>query len=479
MTYRELRDEVLRTCGMLREKNVSKGDRIAVLLPNGIEFLTLFFAVASVGAIIVPLNTRLHPTEHVQLLQHCKPVLMLADRDYGASIVAVRRDVHSVTEIIAIGAPGGRDGFDCWIKLYSPHPLDRLPLQGDPAAILYTSGTTSAPKGATLTHGNYLADLTNVSTAIGVTSSDVNLQLSPLYHAAAVHTFAHLLAGATTVLSAQLDPTRILQSVQAYKVTYVFAVPTLLYQLIDHPRLGEFDLSSLRLVSYGAAAMLGVRLEQAMHAFRGQLLHAYGLTECTSHASVLGPAGHKTTPGSIGKGMEGTSLRVVDENGAEVGPGGVGEILVKGGNVMHGYWRQEDATAETIRNGWLHTGDLARVDSRGFLYVVDRKKDMVISGGVNIYPREVEEVLARHPAVAEIAVYGVPDPHWGESLAAAIVLKPGMAAVPAEFVELARTKLARYKIPKLVEIVESLPKTGSGKVRKIELRRAASKPAQA
>ena len=472
ITYRQLCGRIAGVAHVLAGHGIVRGDRVAVLLPNCPEYLEAFFGIVAIGAVAVPLNTRLHPAEQVRLLQDCRPRLLLAHDDYAVSIAAITAATPALEAVVRVGGTpiAGEHGYQRWRG--EADALPAVALTGEEtAAILYTSGTTSAPKGVMLTHRNYLADFAHVAAAIGLTPDSVNLQLSPLYHAAAVHTLVHLMAGGTTVLAPRFDPAWVLEQIESRRVSYFFAVPTMLYQLLDHPEVARYDLASLQTISYGAAAITGARLQQALAVFGSKLLHAYGMTETTSHASVLSPQDHLVAAGSIGRGLPGTTLRVIDEAGADAAPDTVGEIVVCGDNVMRGYWERIEETAATLRNGWLYTGDLARVDSRGYVYIVDRTKDMVISGGVNIYPREVEEVLARHPAVAEAAVYGVPDAHWGEALAAAIVLKPGMNACEKELLDFARERLAGFKLPKQLALIDSLPKTASGKVQKTELRK--------
>lgn len=475
ITYADLQSRTSCVANALLKHGIGRGDRVALLLPNCVEFVEAFFGVTAVGAIIVPLNTRLHPSEHVALFKDCRPKLLIAHQDYGSTVTALRVAGMSIDTIwVADDATlAGQIDYRDWTgTMTSTLPVIGSVSGSTPASILYTSGTTSAPKGVVLTHRNYLTDFEHVEAVTKASKHSVNLQLSPMYHAAAVHTLALLTVGGTSILNLRFDPEEVLRQIQRYRVTYFFAVPTMLYQLMDHPNLANFDISSLQIISYGAAAITGARLEHAMRVFGPKLLHAYGMTETTSHASVLNPEGHLIAPGSIGRGLSGTQLRVVAEAGQrDVKPGEVGEIIVKGDHVMSCYWERPEETQKTIRNGWLYTGDLARVDSDGYVFIVDRKKDMVISGGVNIYPREAEEVFAKHPAVADVAVFGLPDSHWGESLMAAVVLRPLHTTTEQELMEFARSHLGGFKLPKRLVFLEILPKTASGKVQKTELRK--------
>lgn len=471
-THGELRGRVAAVATALRREGVEAGDRVAVLLENVPEFIETYFATTGMGAIFVPLNWRLHAAEHVNLMQDAGPKVLVVTSDFAETIDRARSEVASIQRIVVIGDASGQfPNFKEWSARAGEMP-DAAGLGPDTsAAILYTSGTTSRPKGVELSHGNYLADFRHVASVIRPDRDGVNLQLSPLYHAACIHSFVHLAFGGATIVNQRFDAAVALRQIELERVTYLFAVPTMLYQMMDHPDFAKFDLSSLRTISYGAAGITKARLDEAMKAFGPRLIHAYGLTETTSHSSILMSEDHALATGSIGRGIGDAMIRVVDEAGQVCGPGEVGEIVVRGPHVMKGYWNQPEATREAIVDGWLHTGDLGRLDEGGFVYVVDRKKDMVISGGVNIYPREIEDVISAHPAVAEVAVFGMPDVLWGEGLVAAVVPRPGASVEPNGIIEFCRGQVGGYKIPKRIEVVASLPRNPSGKVLKRELRK--------
>jgi acyl-CoA synthetase (AMP-forming)/AMP-acid ligase II len=471
-TFGDLQARVGMVGAALRRAGVGPGDRVAVLLHNRPEFIESYFAVTGLGAILVPLNWRLHAAEHAALLVDAEPGLLIAGRAYEPSFERLLRNVPSLRRIVAVDEAGGApDSYEAWIRPGGKMPQDAQLGRDTEAAILYTSGTTSRPKGVVLTHGNYIADFANVASVVRPDQNGLNLQVSPLYHAACVHSFFHLAYGAATVLIEKFEPGEALRLIERERVTYFFAAPTALYQMMDHPNFAKGDRSSLRAISYGAAGISKARLEEAAKAFGPILLHAYGMTETTSHASLLRSDDHGIALGSIGKGLGQSEIRVVDEHGVDRRPGEIGEIIIRGPNLMKGYWRRPEATVEAIRGGWLHSGDLARIDENGFVYVVDRLKDMVISGGVNIYPREIEDVISAHPAVAEVAVYGMPDERWGEALAAAVVPRSDMSVDPQEIVDFCRGRIGGYKVPKRVRIVDVLPKNASGKVLKTELRK--------
>jgi len=470
-SFGELQARVGAVGAALSRMGIERGDRVAVLLHNRPEFIECYFAVTGIGAIFVPLNWRLHAAEHAALLADAEPKLLISERTYRASFDGLRREVRSLRQIVVVDDCGGAsDSYEAWVGPAGAMPdtvgLDR----GTEAAIVYTSGTTSRPKGVVLTHGNYIADFANVASVVEPDQNAVNLQISPLYHAACIHSFFHLAYGAGTVLIEKFDAGETLRLIEQERATYFFAAPTALYQMMDHPDFAKRDHSSLKAISYGAAGISKARLDEAARVFGPVLLHAYGMTEATSHASILRSADHAVALGSIGKGLGRSEIRVVDSSGENCRPGEIGQIVIRGPNVMKGYWRRPDATAEAIRGGWLHSGDLARVDDNGFVYVVDRLKDMVISGGVNLYPREIEDIISAHPAVAEVAVYGVPDEHWGEALAAAVALRVGMIVEPQDIVQFCRDRIGGYKVPKRIRIVAALPRNASGKILKTELR---------
>ncbi|MDR0479048.1 MAG: long-chain fatty acid--CoA ligase [Burkholderiaceae bacterium] len=473
-SFAQLQARVSALGAALKRSGIERGDRVAVLLQNRPEFIECYFAVTGIGAIFVPLNWRLHVVEHATLLNDAQPKLLITERAYEPSLERLRQAVPSLEQSILVD--DGRDApgsYEAWIDSARGLPMpDANGLNSDTdAAILYTSGTTSRPKGVVLTHGNYLADFADLASIVELNENSLNLQISPLYHAACVHSFFHLAYGAATALIEKFEPGVALRRIEQERVSYFFAAPTALYQMMDHPDFARRDHSSLKAISYGAASIFKARLMEAGQAFGPILIHAYGMTETTSHASVLLPADHAIALGSIGKGVGRCEVRVVDDGGRDCRTDEIGEIIVRGPNVMKkGYWKRPDATAEAIRDGWLHTGDLARMDAHGFIYVVDRMKDMIISGGVNIYPREVEEVIATHPAVAEVAAYGVPDEHWGEALVAAVTLRDGKSASAQDIIDFCRTRIGGYKVPKYIRIMDALPKTASGKILKTQLR---------
>ncbi|MCL1962380.1 MAG: AMP-binding protein [Desulfovibrionaceae bacterium] len=471
VTFKELRARVSRLATGLRHHGVCQGDRIAILMGTRIEYVEIYLATAAIGVIAMPLNTRLTAREHVLLMQDGQPKMLLADSEWIAAAKEMRAGIPSLEAIIALdAASSGNLSYDELLAKnnQSSLPLDLAP--DDPAVLLYTSGTTSGPKGTILTHRNLISDIAQYQQFVGIQKDSVNLQVSPLYHAANIFTYVHLLAGGTTVFMPKVTPDAIFNAIEKHRVNFMFTVPTVLYSMLDAPDRPQRDLSSLQTLEYGAAAIVGPRLVSALEILGDRLLHAFGMTEVTSHASMLGKIDHRTHPGSIGRPLSGVQMRIVDDTGQPLGAEEIGELEVKGDNVTPGYWRNPTATADAFHDGWLATGDLARRDADGYYYIVGRKKDLIISGGVNIHPADIENVIAEHPAIAEIAVFGIPDPHWGESVVAAVALREGMDFDADELRNFVRQRLGGFKVPKEVRIMDTLPRTGTGKLLKRELR---------
>lgn len=472
LTYAQLRDAVSRVARQLRNEGVQGGDRVSVLLENVPEYLISHFAITSIGAIYVPLNWRLHASEHVVLMNNAEPKVLIASSAFGESVAAARAGVASLKRVVTLGERlEGCEEFYAWSSGEGTLPDDFIPGVDDGAVIVYTSGTTGLPKGALLAHGNVVFDLHNISGYGKQTRNSTVVHVAPLYHQTCVHALVHLLMGGHVVLLKKFDVPELLATIQRVRGTYIFLAPTMLYEILDYPQLADFDLSSLQTIVYGAAPITGARLRQAIEVFGMKLVQGYGLTEATSHVAYLDKEEHLVAEGSIGRGIPGVESRVVNDEGKDVKPKEIGEIIVRGRTVMKGYWREPKATQETVVDGWLHSGDLAEVDERGFMYIVGRKKDLVISGGVNIYPRDIEEVLSEHEGIAEAAAFGVPDAYWGEALTAAVVPREGFTLDPAEIQAFCRARLGGYQVPKRIEVVATLPKNASGKILKRELRR--------
>ncbi|MDP9883163.1 long-chain acyl-CoA synthetase [Sinomonas atrocyanea] len=465
-TYTDLAAAAARAAGLLARAGVEPGDRVAVMLPNVPEFAALYYGALRAGAVVVPMNPLLKQREISYYLE-----------DSGAKVLFA---AENVAEEAAEGAQGGgarvlpigRGAFTG--ALAGEEPLgavvDRA--DGDTAVILYTSGTTGRPKGAELTHSNLIrnADLT-VRTLLTLTSEDVVFGGLPLFHTfgqtCALNTT--VMAGATIALLPRFSAQGALEIIDAQRVTVFAGVPTMYSALLGVPDHRSYDTSSLRVCISGGAALPVEVLHRFEDEFGCIILEGYGLSE-TSPVAAFNHPDRVRKPGSIGTAVEGVELRVVRLDGEDVPQGEVGEIAVRGHNIMKGYWKRPDATAEAIRDGWFLTGDMGRVDADGCYSIVDRKKDLIIRGGYNVYPREVEEVLYEHPAVAEAAVVGAPHAELGEEVVAVVALSAPGAATAEELREFVKSQVAAYKYPREVRIVEALPKGPTGKILKRDLR---------
>ncbi|HYP55918.1 MAG TPA: long-chain fatty acid--CoA ligase, partial [Solirubrobacterales bacterium] len=465
LTYGQLDDASARLATALRERGVEPGDRVGVMLPNVPQFPVAYYGALRAGATVVPMNVLLKRREIGFYLEDSGAKLLLAwhgfaeearggAEDAGAELVEV--EPASFAELLANAEPA---------------PGLAEVAADDTAVILYTSGTTGKPKGAELTHDNLL---TNADVCMRTTSEikpgDVVFGGLPLFHSfgQTVAMNASLKVGACLTLVPKFDPGDALETIERDKVTHFYGVPTMFGALLHHPERERFDTSSLRTCITGGASMPVEVLRGFEEAFGCIVLEGYGLSETSPVASSNHP-GRERKPGSIGTPLEGVEMRVVDEDDEEVPPGEVGEIVIRGHNVMKGYWQRPEATEEAMRGGWFHSGDMARVDEEGYFYIVDRKKDLIIRGGYNVYPREVEEVLYEHPKIREAAVLGVPSDEWGEEIGAAVVLHEGEELSAAEVSAYVKERIAAYKYPRQVWFLGDLPKGPTGKILKREI----------
>jgi len=462
LTYADLDRLTARVAGWLRGRGLEPGDRVGLMLPNVTAFPVLYYGVLRAGGIVVPMNPLLKARE----VEHCLG-------DSGARLVLVW---ETATEAAAAGpqAAGAEshtvagatlDDVAGWPVYADVAARD----EDDTAVILYTSGTTGTPKGAQLTHANMRANASVTAFHLfALTEDDVIMGCLPLFH-----TFgqtcalnAAIVAGASLTLLPRFDPTAALKIIERDRASIFEGVPTMYVALLQAGG-GVADTSSLRLCASGGAALPLEVLNGFAETFGAMILEGYGLSETSPAASFNVPG--RAKPGSIGLPIDGVEMRVVDEMGNDVATGDVGEIVIRGHNVMRGYWNRPEATAEAIKGGWFHTGDLARQDEEGFFFIVDRKKDLIIRGGFNVYPREIEEVLHEHPGVLEAAVIGVGHPTLGEEVAAAVALKPGTAASSDELRDYVKARVAPYKYPRHVWLVPELPKGPTGKVQKRDI----------
>ena len=473
LTWAALDDRSARVAGLLADRGVRPGDRVGVMLPNVARFPVVYYGVLRAGGIVVPMNPLLKAREVAYHVGDSDAALVFAWAD-------VAGEAAKGLEVAGMSGAGlARVGGDFELLVGQREPVadvvDRD--SDDTAVILYTSGTTGRPKGAELTHENLRRNAAvTARTLIQADPTDVIMGCLPLFHSfgqtCALN--AAVASGACLTLIPRFDPGRALGVIQRDRVTIFEGVPTMYAAMLRHPERGEYDVSSLRTCVSGGAALPVEVLRGFEAAFGAVILEGYGLSETSPVASFNHP-NRPRKPGSIGTPIEGVQMRIVDAAGLDVPRGEVGEIAVRGHNIMKGYWKRAEATREAIPDGWLRTGDLARHDEDGYFFIVDRKKDVIIRGGYNVYPREVEEVLYEHPAVAEAAVIGVPHDTLGEEVAAAVALEPGSEVTPAQLREFVRERVAAYKYPRRIWLVDTLPKGPTGKI----LRREVTPPSTA
>ena len=478
-SYAQLDETVNRMANALTERGIRKGDRVALLSHNNHGFVVVFFAAARIGAILVPINFMLNATEVAYILGHAKPVAMVVEDDLlpvaESALHIAGVDVLTRGVILEASAtpPGGWQSVADWMLHANARSPDIDIDDDDPVNILYTSGTESRPKGATLSSRNFITQYLSQIVDGEMSTEDVEVHALPLFHCAQLHVFLvpDIYIGATSIVLPGADPAAILSAVEAERATKLFCPPTVWIALLRHPDFERRDLSSLRKGYYGASIMpVEVIKELAGRLPRMRLFNLYGQTEMSPLATVLAPEDQMRKLGSAGRASLNVETRVVDDDDRSVPPGVMGEIVHRSPHAMLGYWNDSEKTAETFRNGWFHSGDLGVMDEEGYLYVVDRKKDMIKTGGENVASREVEEVLYQHPAIAEVAVFGTPHPQWIEAVTAAAVLRAGQTLDADGLIAFCRERLAGFKVPKRVVFVDKLPKNASGKILKRELR---------
>jgi long-chain acyl-CoA synthetase len=466
VSYHQLDEASDRVGGWLTEQGIGAGDRVAVMLPNVRAFPIVYYGILRAGGVVVPMNPLLKEREVAYYLDDSGAGLLFAWHEFAAA--ATQGAQGSGAKVVLVEPTAFTDTLAGWKP--SGEVVPRQP--EDTAVILYTSGTTGQPKGAELTHANLRCNAeVMVRTLLQLIPDDVLLGALPLFHSfgqtCALN--AAVATGACLTLLPRFDAGKALVVMERDGVTVFEGVPTMYVALLNHPDHKDFELSRLRLCVSGGSAMPVEVLHAFEEEFGCKVLEGYGLSETSPVASFNHPD-RERKPGSIGTPIEGVEMRLVDEEGGDVASEGVGEIAIRGHNVMKGYWQKAEATREAIPDGWLRTGDLARQDDDGYYFIVDRKKELIIRGGFNVYPREIEEVLYEHEAVQEAAVLGVPDPTLGEEIAAVVVLKDGAQATPDEIQAFVKQRVAAYKYPRQVWMVGALPKGPTGKILKREIR---------
>ena len=488
MDYQTFAERVWRLCQGLISLGVKQNDRVAILHENANEFLEAYFSAAHLGAILVPLNFRLSARELGMILDDSQARILISQGLFNEKVDRLHSFVPAVEQVIwtrTDNAPSGPKDltYESLLAGQQPEfPKPRSIRDDDVAHLYYTSGTTGRPKGVMLTHKNVKSHALGTIAELHLTDSDRWFHVAPLFHLAdAWATFAITWVGGKHVILPTFDPGQVLRMIQEEKITLSNLIPTMLNMMVNHPDVAQFDYSSLRVILSGGAPIAPETVRKIIDAFKCDYVQTYGMTETSPYLTLSILKHHlKELPweeqlrfkAKTGREFINVSLRVVDDEGTDVAPNDqqVGEIIVKGDTVTPGYWNLPEETRAAIRDGWLYTGDLAVMDEERYVTIVDRKKDMILTGGENVYSTEVENVLYEHEAVLEAAVIGVPDVHWGEAVKACVVLKEGCEATEEELIAFCKGELAGYKAPKSIDFLKTLPKTGSGKIYKKGLR---------
>jgi acyl-CoA synthetase (AMP-forming)/AMP-acid ligase II len=487
-TYREFHERINRFSHCLRAFGVKKDDKVAILHPNCHYFLEAYYAIAQIGATSVPINIRLSAGEIEFILQDSESKILVSAPMFQKQVDPIREKITGIKKILWTGAgiPAREDrdlNFEKAIEQGDPNGPPETPVTGeDIAQIYYTSGTTGRPKGVMLSHKNVTTHALGTIAEIHLTDQDVWVHVAPLFHLAdAWATWAITWVGGTHVLVREFDAKTVLETIERERVTLTNLIPTMLNLMVNYPEVGKYDYSSLRVLLSGGAPIAPEVVRKIVETFKCDYIQTYGMTETSPYLTLSILKEHlKRLPdreqlqfkSKTGREFIGVELKVVNDRGEEIKKDEkeVGEVIVKGDIVTKGYWKLPEETGKSIREGWLYTGDMAVMDEEGYVTIVDRKKDMILTGGENVYSTEVENVLYMHPAILECAVVGVPDQKWGEAVKGIVVLKQGKTASEQEIIQFCKQRIAHYKAPKSIDFIEALPRTGSGKIQKKGLR---------
>ncbi len=485
VSHAEYALRVRKLASAFHARGLRRGDRVSILAMNCSEYLETYGACEWAGYVLNTVNFRLAIPEIVAIMKDSDPKIVLFEQQYADAIGALRDEVTGVETYICIdAAPEGAESYDAVLESGADDGGPSRACEDDYLCIIYTSGTTGRPKGVVHTNRSYAMLAEILSSELQLGADDRLLAIAPLFHIGARSlSSAAQWRGGTIVLHRGFDAEEVIRTIERERITAVHLVPTMVQAILDAPNFARHDLSSLRMLMYAAAPMPVALLKRALDAFGPILVNGYGQTEINLPTLLHAHQHHVDgTPtqvkrlASVGQPHPRSAIRIVADNGDECPTGTVGEIVARSETAMAGYWNNSAATLATLRDGWVHTGDVGYVDDEGYLFLVDRKKDMIISGGENIYSREVEDAIAHHPAVKQVAVIGVPDAYWGESVKALVVLEPDAAASVEDIVAGCRTLIASYKCPKSVEFVPSLPLLPTGKVNKRSLRERHAAP---
>ncbi|HEX8175564.1 MAG TPA: long-chain-fatty-acid--CoA ligase [Pyrinomonadaceae bacterium] len=470
-TYPEFKRAVERAARMLTHRGIRKGDVVSLLMPNSAEYIIAYFACFTLGALAGPVNSLLKSQEMAFVVGNSEAKALLASKEFIPAVEEIRAELPHLKHLIEFD-----DEAEATLEFADDAPLPPVEIgRDDEAIIIYTSGTTGKPKGCLLTHGNLIANARQISEWLGFTERDRLLTMMPLFHmnAVSVTTMTPLYAGGSSVVSPKFSASRFWKIISDYEITSFGSVATMLSMLLETYPEGVPDglrTEQLRFAMCGSAPVPAEVMKRFEERFNCLVIEGYGLSESTCR-STFNPPDERRRPGSCGMPI-GNEMRVVDDDDREVPDGSLGEIVLRGENILKGYFKNPEATGRAFRNGWFHTGDVGYRDSDGFFYIVDRKTDMIIRGGENIYPREIDEVLYQHPSIAAAATIGIPDTLYGEEVAAFVILKEGAEGVTGEdVISFCRERLADYKCPKVVRFVKDIPKGPTGKLLKRELAR--------
>jgi acyl-CoA synthetase (AMP-forming)/AMP-acid ligase II len=476
-TYADHRDRVARLAGAIRGLGVGEGDRVGILSLNSDRYVELLYAVPWAGGVLNPVNIRWSVPEISYSLDESGTTVLFVDDQFAPMAGPLQELQPSLATVVFTGDGERPEGMlDLEELVAGSDPIPDAGRGGDDlAGLFYTGGTTGFPKGVMLSHRNLITSaLGSQATYPFVVPGGRLLHAAPMFHLADLASLvAQSMVGGTHVVVPMFEPTAVLAAIQEHDITNALLVPTMIQMLVDHPAVADHDLSSVQVVLYGASPITAAVLERAAKAFpQADFVQAYGMTELAPVATLLTPDGHRDPQKarSAGRAAAHAAVKIVDEQGVEVPRGEVGEVVVSGDHVMLGYWGKPEETAAAVRDGWMHTGDGGRMDDEGYVYIVDRIKDMIISGGENVYSTEVENALSKHPGIASVAVIGVPDPEWGERVHAVVVPAGDATFTLEELREHTKQHIAGYKAPRSFEVVEALPVSGAGKVLKRELR---------
>jgi acyl-CoA synthetase (AMP-forming)/AMP-acid ligase II len=475
-TYQEFNQRTNQFAHLLLRFGLQKGDRVATLLLNSNHLVEVFLGAVKIGGVFTPINFRLAADELLYLLNHSDARFFVFGEEFSLLVDKIRSKLTQVEMFISVGKAGSPEilEYESLLKESISDEPHSTVVEEDECQMLYTSGTTGKPKGAVITHGNVLWNLINILLGRDDKEGEVSLVCGPLYHAAALnnHFTVRMALAGTSIIVKHFDPKTVMEIIEREKVSVISGAPAMYHLLLSLPEVEKYDTRSITKCTSGASILPDETKRRLMKLFpnAGGVYDVYGATEASPNVAILKAADSFRKSACVGPPVQFLELKIVDDQDREVPRGEVGEVICRGPNIMKGYYKDIGATEEALRGGWLHTGDLGRRDEEGFLYIVDRKKDMIISGGENIYPREIEELLYRHPKIQDAAVIGIPHSLWGETVKAFVVLRTGQGMSEEEVIEYCKSHLASYKKPKSVQFVAFLPRNPSGKVIKTKLR---------